>query len=239
VRRGLALVGSLWLVGCGLNPGSLESRVALAPSLTTPSYGLEGQDLYYPDWFEGTWQLTSTLTDLTAPLGVEYTNPTSFAKSQRERGQPLTYFVRFYRNDQGRMIADRVFNTIAAIQASQGQGSVLEVILDVNQPDRQLIRLSGNRRGELYITRRHSEHPTPTRFNSLEFYRQVLGSLNRIPVTKDVETTTLYRQINGDTLEATQLIAVFLVPTDERYFASTGRAVTIYRYALKLTRKSA
>lgn len=239
MKRRLALFGSLWLVGCGLSPGTLESRLTDTASLTIPSYGLKDPDLYYPDWFEGTWALTSILTDLTAPLGVEYTNPTSFAKSQRERGQPVTYFVRFYRNDQGRVIADRVFNTISAIQASQGKGSVLEVILDVNQPDRQLIRLAGNRRGELYITRRHSEHPLPTVFHSLEFYRQVLGSLNRIPVTKDVETTTLYRQVNKETIEAAQLIAVFLVPTDERYFASTGRAVTIYRYTLKLARKSA
>ncbi|WP_287129791.1 DUF6816 family protein [Candidatus Cyanaurora vandensis] len=234
--RWLVLLGLL--TGCTANPDSLAQRVAQFPDYRQPAYSLTSPDLFYPDWFEGRWRLTSVLEAVEAPLGVEYTNPTNFARSQTERGEPVVYYVRFYRDDQGRVIADRVFNTISAIQASQGAKSVIEVLLAADQPDRQTIRLSGNRRGELYITRRHSERPNPQEFATLEFYRQVLGSLGRIPNTKDVETTTLYQQSTQTRITASQLIAVFLVPTDERYFNSNGRAVTAYRYRLRLDKTS-
>jgi hypothetical protein len=219
------------LVGCGTTM-TLTERVAQFPNLgAQPSFSLETPDLYYPNWFEGRWRVTAVLEAVEAPQGVEFTNPTAFAQAQRHQGQSIPYTVRFYPNDQGQIIADRAFNTTAITQAYLGRDAVVEVQIDPSHPDHQTVLLSRDRRGELYITRRHSEQPNPAAFATLEFYRQVLASPRSVPLTKDIETTTLYRR-QANKIEAIQMTAVYLVATDEKYFQSSGQAVTVYRYKL-------
>ncbi|WP_218082639.1 DUF6816 family protein [Anthocerotibacter panamensis] len=228
---------ALVLTGCADPPDSLAKRVARFPNVSAqPTFGLEQADLFYPDWFLGDWQVHAILERVEAPLGVEFTNPASFARTQQQQGQAVSYFVRFFRDEQGRVIADRVFNTIAIAQAYLERGTVVDVQSAPGQPNRQTIFLSGNRRGDLYITRRHSEESSPHGFDTLEFYRQILAGLRQAPITKDIETTTLYRQTGAQQFTATQMTAVFLVPTDERYFQSNGHPVTVYRYRLDFTR---
>ena len=72
----------------------------------------------------------------------------------------------------------------------------------------------------------------PERFDTLELYRQVLIAGVALPSTRDIEVTTLYQRTKGHQIQADQLTAVFLVPTDEAYFQSQGRAITVYRYQL-------
>ncbi len=229
--RWWALGLGLILGGCTAQP-DLNNRLAQYPKITAqPGYNLETADVYYPQWFVGKWQVTATLEAVEAPLGTEFTNPAAFARSQREIGKPVVYTLRFYQNDQEQVIADRTFNTVSITQAYLGKGIIREVIAP--NTNRQTILMTGNRRGELFITRRHSEHPTPEQFGALEFYRQVLTTLAQVPVTRDIEATTLYQK-EGPRITATQMTAVFLVPTDQRYFQSKGQAVTAYRYRLVL-----
>ncbi len=225
----------LWvLVACGLPTTSLKQRLKDFPQISSaPGFSLETADILYPEWFMGTWRVASTSQAVEAPLGVEFINAASFARAQRERGKTLIYYARFVRNDQGEVVADRAFNTIAITEALLGKKSVLNVT--AANPNHLTIDMIGNRRGELDITRRHSEIPCSNCFASSEFYRQVLVSLGDIPTTKDIEATNLYQRQDAQHVTGDQMTAVFLTPTDELFFQAGGKAVTVYRYRLQFT----
>jgi hypothetical protein len=218
--------------------GSLTERVQQTV-LDKPAFGLETADLYYPDWFLGRWQVVATLESFEAPQG-QYGDQASMERAIKEQGRPVRYEVRFYKNEQGKVIADRAFNAKSITEAYLGPKTVREVLFDPQHPDRQKVLLTSGSRGELYITQRHSESSTPQQFDTLEFYRQVLGTLTGVPKTKDIEATTLYRRgTDPKKFQAIQQTAVFLVPTDPAYFQSQNKAVTLYTYRLDFQRTDA
>jgi hypothetical protein len=49
---------------------SLSRRVMDRTNFSPPSYGLEGNDIFYPSWFIGTWEVVSTCTHILAPCGL-------------------------------------------------------------------------------------------------------------------------------------------------------------------------
>lgn len=200
--------------------------------LDKPTFGLETADLYYPDWFLGRWQVVATLESFEAPQG-QYGDRDSIERAIQEQGRSVHYQVRFYRNEQGKVIADRAFNAKSITEAYLGPKTVREVVFDPQRPDRQTVLLLSGSRAELYITQRRSQSPEPSQFNTLEFYRQVLGTLTGVPKTQDIEAVTLYRRgPDPKKFQALQQTAVFLVPTDPAYFQSQNKAVTLYRYHL-------
>ena len=46
----------------------LEARSA-ENSLTTPPYGMEAQDIFYPSYFQGSWKALSKTKEIIAPCG--------------------------------------------------------------------------------------------------------------------------------------------------------------------------
>jgi hypothetical protein len=209
---------------------SLSERIKQT-ILDKPAFGLETADLYYPDWFLGRWQVVATLESFEAPQG-QYGDQASMERAIKEQGRPVRYEVRFYKN--------RAFNAKSITEAYLGPKTVREVLFDPQHPDRQKVLLVSGSRGELYITQRHSESSTPQQFDTLEFYRQVLGTMTGVPKTKDIEATTLYRR-NTDPkkFQAIQQTAIFLVPTDPAYFQSQNKAVSLYIYRLDFQRTDA
>lgn len=205
--------------------------------LDKPTFGLETADLYYPDWFLGRWQVVATLESFEAPQG-QYTDPTTMERAIKEQGRPVRYEVRFYKNEQGKVIADRAFNAKSITEAYLGAKTVRAVLFDPQHPDRQTVLLSGGSRGQLFISQRRSESSAPQQFDTLEFYRQVLGTLTGVPKTKDIEAITLYRRsTNPKKFQAIQRTSIFLVPTDPAYFQSQNKAVTLYTYRLDVQRQ--
>jgi hypothetical protein len=227
----LSLLG-LCLGACSVIPDRSLIERTQQTVLDKPTFGLETSDLYYPDWFLGRWQVVATLESFEAPQG-QYGDRASMERAIKDQGRSVRYPVRFYRNEQGKVIADRAFNAKSITEAYLGPKTVREVVFDPQRPDRQTVLLLSGSRGELYITQRRSESPEPSQFNTLEFYRQVLGTLTGVPKTKDIEAVTLYRRgPDPKKFQALQQTAVFLVPTDPAYFQSQNKAVTLYRYRL-------
>lgn len=225
------------LGACTVIPGnSLRERVQQT-LLDKPTFGLETADLYYPDWFLGRWQVVATLESFEAPQG-QYTDQASIERSIKEQGRSVRYEVRFYKNEQGKIIADRAFNAKSITEAYLGSKTVRAVLFDPQHPDRQTVLLTGGSRGQLFISQRRSESSNPQQFDTLEFYRQVLGTLTGVPKTKDIEAITLYRRgSDPKKFEAIQRTSIFLVPTDPAYFQSQSKAVTLYTYRLDLKRQ--
>lgn len=88
------------LVGLGLGVGTaaasiLGDRLGTYPAWTSPPpIAAARGDLVYPDWFAGTWQATTTLVDLQAPLAPALTTP-GFEANRQSLEQPVRFEVRF------------------------------------------------------------------------------------------------------------------------------------------------
>lgn len=89
----LVLVLLLW--GGEAQAGQLADRLAQFPHWESkpPVTAAQG-DLVYPDWMEGTWNVTSTLVEQVAPLAPEVVTP-GFESNRRYLNQPVSFLVRF------------------------------------------------------------------------------------------------------------------------------------------------
>lgn len=200
-------------------------------------------DLVYPDWLAGTWELTSTLVDLAAPLAPDIVTP-GFDSNQAMVDQPVTCVVRFVETpsllsgffprvlSQGDIVADRAFNGWNMAQAYLGKSAVKAVKIDPNNPNRQLTLLDQGRQLESTITGRTTEAPQADRFITAERFQQVFRG-TAVPYLNEVETTTDYWNL-GDHIEADQVTAVYLSPQDPDFLATFGQPVALYRYRLDL-----
>jgi hypothetical protein len=200
-------------------------------------------DLIYPDWLEGTWELTSTLVDLAAPLAPELVTP-GFESNQAMVDQPVTCVVRFVEIPhllsgvwprvmrQRDIIADRTFNGLSMAQAYLGAAAVKTVKVDPNNPNRQLTLLAQGRQLESTVTARATEAPQADRFITAERFQQVFRG-TAVPYLNEVETTTDYWNLD-DHIEADQVTAVYLAPQDPNFLAALGQPVALYRYRLHL-----
>ncbi|MFH7243290.1 MAG: DUF6816 family protein [Spirulina sp.] len=200
-------------------------------------------DLIYPDWLEGTWELTSTLVDLAAPLAPDIVTP-GFESNQAMVDQPITCAVRFVEAPnllsgflprmirQQNILADRAFNGLNMAQAYLGEAVVKAVKIDPNNPNRQLTVLEQGRQIESTVTGRTTESPQEDRFITAERFQQVFRG-TAVPYLNEVETTTDYWNL-GDHIEADQVTAVYLSPQDPDFLATFGHPVALYRYHLHL-----
>jgi hypothetical protein len=92
---GLCLVLVLLLWGGEAQAGQLADRLAQFPGWESkPPVRVAEGDLVYPDWMEGTWQVTSTLVEQVAPLAPDVVTP-GFESNRRYLNQPISFQVRF------------------------------------------------------------------------------------------------------------------------------------------------
>lgn len=91
----LVLLLTVWLLCSGeARAGTLTNRLQDFPVWDKlPLIEARG-DLAYPDWMVGTWELTSTLVDVVAPLAPDIVTP-GFESNQAMLDQPVTSVVRF------------------------------------------------------------------------------------------------------------------------------------------------
>jgi hypothetical protein len=140
---GYGVLGSWALGGIGgqvawADASLLQNRLETFPHWQKPPSLPPAQgDLIYPDWFAGDWQVTSTLLEQVAPLSPAITSP-GFESNRRWLNQPVQFPVKFGRNPQGQVIADRVFNGASLARAYLGD-AVQQVKLDPQSVNRQVV----------------------------------------------------------------------------------------------------
>jgi hypothetical protein len=225
---------------------SLSDRVAKFPQWESkPEVKIASGDLYYPEWMEGTWQVTSTLVDLAAPLAPKIVTP-GFESNRNYLDRSIAFPVKFKKISvfqveiplpivRGKIgiIADRQYNGLKIAKAYLGERVVLSVKVDPDNPNRQVTFLSGDRQLSSSITGRASEIPQTDRFIATEITQQIFQGSQQIYLN-EVETTTDYHLIDLKTIEADQITAIYLSPKDPDYFQAQNRPVALYRYHLKL-----
>jgi len=165
---------------------ALTLRLALWPqwSLPAPLPRPGHDDLIYPAWFAGTWQVDSS--DL----------PTSDGGPAPPAQPPLTYPVHFQLDRRGRVVGDRAANAQAIGAAVLGAGR-LTVRDDPRNPNRQLAQLGDGRQLDSTVVGRRSLQPRSDLFLADELCLQVLHGAGAPQISR-IETLSRYqRQADG------------------------------------------
>lgn len=215
----------IWLFCSGTAwAGPLSERLARFPDWQQlPSLPSAQGDLTYPDWFAGTWNVTTTLVDLAAPLAPDLVTP-GFEGNRRFLEQPIAFQARFLPEAElraesrwlalprvgRRIVADRAFNGLNLAKAyfdgtnQGGKNPVLAVKTDPANPNRQitLLRDAAVQQSELQmgdrqlistITARATETENPAQFTTTEVFQQEFRGAGQVYLNT-VETTTAYTQ---------------------------------------------
>jgi hypothetical protein len=138
--------------------GLLEARVT-ENVLSPPPYLMEIDDIYYPSWFAGTWQVRSVCTDIMAPCDtVLFGGETKYQNAQKDISKPILYESRFLPvmtvpspsssvetkdDDTGVCIADREFNVVSIAKATMGNASIVNVATSTPNRLSVLLALGG------------------------------------------------------------------------------------------------
>lgn len=189
-------------------------------------------DLIYPDWLAGTWNVTSKLVDLAAPLAPDVVTP-GFESNRRNLNVPISFTVRFVRESSLKLVADRAFNGLNLARAYLGR-SVIAVKVDPTSPNRQITLLRSDRTLISLVTGRATESLPDNKFITTEIFQQLFKGGSQ-PYFNEVESTTAYQYLSTSAIEADQVTAVYLSPQDPDYFKANSQPVALYRYHLEFS----
>ena len=184
-----ALLAPILALLLAIGPGVLAKRAAHWPEwrlpapLERPSARAGHQDLSYPDWMAGRWQV---------------------------RSDDLDYEVRFSTGPGGAVVGDRAFNATAIGRALLG-AALLQVRNDPANPNRQIALLAGDQQLESTVVGRRSESSNPTDFWADELALQVLHGPGDPRVSR-VETLSHYSQNPDGTVTTEQWQASYPSP---------------------------
>ncbi|MCD8487031.1 MAG: hypothetical protein LRZ84_09945 [Desertifilum sp.] len=237
-RRVILLLAVSLVLFCGVkeaNATPLAERLADFPQWQNkpPVEAVQG-DLIYPEWMAGTWEVTSTLVDLAAPLAPDVTTP-GFENNRQFLHQPVRFQVRFAPNQGNAVVSDRSFNglSIAKAYLEDSKASIVQAVkVDPQNPNRQITLLKGDRQLISTVTGRATETPAPNRFIATEVTQQFFRGTSQVYLN-EVETTTAYQYLHSG-IQADQVTAIYLSPQDPNYFKVLNRPVALYRYTLEL-----
>ena len=165
----------------------LLERESIWPDWRVPSFLIRPSfkdDLIYPDWFEGVWDVNSKV------------------ESDTNEGSIL-HSAKFIRNSSGELIADREYNTKSYALNEKNVG-FLSVKNDPNSPNRQFAKLTDDRYLETKIIGRLQENINHDIFITDELILQILHTpeLSRV---SQVETLTEFRKCGSNLNNVHQL----------------------------------
>ncbi|MEO1592176.1 MAG: DUF6816 family protein [Cyanobacteria bacterium J06632_22] len=250
----LTLLALVWLLCSGEALASpLADRINQFPDWSgKPPVGSSKGDLVYPNWMAGTWQMTSTLTDMAAPLAPEVVTP-GFEGNRKFLEEAITAPIRFVESSgpkgqlfgrslstEARIVSDRAFNGLSLARAYLGEGWVEAVKVDPNNPNRQVTFLRDNRQLASTVTGRSVESPNEDTFVTSEVFQQFFrGVGDATAYLNEVENTTAYYRQSGEqpAITADQITAIYLSPRDPDYFKAFNQPVALYRYRLTFERE--
>ncbi|KAG0607125.1 hypothetical protein M758_8G004000 [Ceratodon purpureus] len=225
------------------------ASTSVTTSLPQPSFlrslGLSDADIYYPSFFEGTWNCFSTLTAVEAPQGEDKADRRSMEFSRKQLGYTVEYQARFV-SFQGHVIGDRSFTTSSLVESTMGKDVIRAASWDPHQPNRLALTLRGGLKVENVVTKRSAEVTGPGQFDTSEFSKQVFDNSamkDGPPSVKASQNLTRYRwdptELAVDEIEAFQRVAMFPLPSEGMDLADVmvmDKPVTLYKYRVKFTR---
>tara|TARA_Y100001968_G_scaffold95749_1_gene85931 strand:- start:529 stop:1260 length:732 start_codon:yes stop_codon:yes gene_type:complete len=159
-----------------LQISQLSERKSIWPYWRLP-YALKRpglkDDLIYPDWFEGVWNVNSNIDG-------------------EKNEEPIFHSAKFIHNSSGDLIADREYNAQSYALNSKN-GGFLSVKNDPKSPNRQFAKLTEDRFLETKIIGRLQEKINNNIFITDEITLQILHTPDLSRVSQ-VETLTEFRK---------------------------------------------
>lgn len=237
-------------------------------NLPAPSYSseLNGVDnTYFPDFLEGTWDVTQTLVDTKAPMGLKFlggpNGDLSIAdKTMKEaRSQvdvPVSLQLKYVSTKWG-IAEDRIFNTQSRLNGFARKSVVASVsYADVGGSNRQsVVALGGKLDDPLQTTLVYFKGPAAQKNFVVSHGGEKLGQNNWVgyevqrsifaltnqntapPITTDSECIWEFKMLDEKTVLGKLRIAGYLnAQSDKLYFEARNRAVSLQDYALEMTR---
>lgn len=211
-----------------LEVGLLESRV-MENVMSPPPYGMEGSDVFYPEWLAGLWKVKSTTTDVQAPCGTMlFGGNVTYAKARLDIGTFLEYESRFISDGNEHVIADREFNVKSIAKVAMGANSVVDVSMATPNKFSCLLSPIGSPSMltvDLIILNRRQENVDDKNFHCSEVVREIVSPVGQSssrpqsPLLKEIETTSLYRLISPNEVRCMQRSATFLLPSQQDQMA--------------------
>ncbi len=170
-----------------VQPFELSERILTWPNWRLP-YSLKRpgmrDDLIYPDWFEGVWNVNSQID---GELNEEF----------------ILHSAKFIHNSSGKLIADREYNTESYALRSKN-GDFLSVKNDPKSPNRQFAKLTEDRYLETKIIGRLQEKINNNIFITDELILQILHTPVSTRVSQ-VETLTEFKKCGSDSNSLSEL----------------------------------
>ena len=231
---------------------------------TSVASELNGIDnTYYPDFMEGTWQVTQTLVNLQTPLGLQYLGgpngdlqiaQKSFRESQNQLNLPVSLQFRFVRTPWG-IAEDRLYNTQQRLDAFAGRKVVSSVqYADVGGSNRAsilalggsadtplqttLVYFKGPAAQKTFLTSHQGQTVLNNRFVVSEGQRSIFALTNEStapPIWTDTQVLWDYERVDDRHVRGKLRIAGYLnAQTDQLYFQARNRAVSLQDYTLAL-----
>ncbi|MCX8078881.1 MAG: hypothetical protein N3D76_09565 [Geminocystis sp.] len=238
--------------------GILQDRINQYPHWESQILLLNNQqDLYFPEWFEGEWEVTSVLEEQIAPMAPKLVTP-GFENNKRYLNKEVNFEVRYIRDKiapkfslffpdtfSGKevIVADRAFNGLAIAKAYLGEENVQSVTVNPKNPNEQTTILTENNKLISTVIGRQQETVSPTRFITCEITRQFFSSPEGVYKNEPilyvnlVETLTDYNLVEPNLIRAKQWTAIYLSWEDPDYFLALNRPVALYFYNIELRKK--
>ncbi|KAG7345466.1 hypothetical protein IV203_032997 [Nitzschia inconspicua] len=247
--------------------GRLTSDTLTLPPPSSASE-LNGIDnTYYPSFLQGEWDVTQTLVDIQAPLGLKYLGgpnanleiaTKTFDDSKSKIGKPVKLRLRYVPTKWG-VAEDRIFNYQARLDAFAGKSVVASVsYADVGGCNRQsVLALGGTNDDPLqttityfkgpaaqksFLTSHGAENLSEISWAGYEVLRSIFALTNTNtapPITTDVEYIWKFDKVDDLAVRGKLRIAEYLnAQSDLLYFDARQRAVSFQDYTLDMRRIS-
>ena len=231
LRYGVGGAAAAWPLATAALPSdnagaltTLRRRVG-QKTLAQGSYGLDAPDVYYPDFFEGTWRVTSKAVEVSAPCGAPlFGGNASLAAARAElEAAPVVYEARWIRDGRGRLIADRPYNIASIAAATMGGADALQQLpsSDAFDPNGLIFKLRPEGSDVTYRAELGRWRAASSRrrarirdssgllvFDAGELSRQSISlpgkELVQPPSVKDIETINLFTLMKNGRITSTQ-----------------------------------
>lgn len=236
-----------------------------APSVATELNGVD--NLYFPSYLAGEWEVTQTLQDTKTPLGLKFVGgpngveqiaADTMAEAQKNIGKPVYLRLRFIPTKWG-VAEDRLFNAKQRLDAFAGKSVVASVeyanVGGSNRPSvlamggteqdplqTTIVRFKGPAAQKTFAVSHGAESLSDTQWVGFELDRSIFALTNQStapPLTTDSELIWFFEKKNNDEVQGKLRIAGYLNPqSDTLYFDARNRAVSLQDYTLDMKRVS-
>jgi hypothetical protein len=240
----------------------LQDDVLVQPPVSAGSRS-GSENTFFPDFLEGTWDVTQTLTAVKTPLGLSYIGgpnglesiaEKSLAEAEKQIGEPVKLRLSFVKTAFG-VAEDRVFNAASRLNAFAGKTVVAAVdYADLGASNRAamvaaggkatdplqtvVVRFKGPAAQKIFVTSHGSQTLSENAWVGYEGQRSIFALTNEStfpPVFTDSESIYRFERTDDRHVSGKLRIAGYLnAQSDKLYFDARNRAVSLQDYTLEM-----